>query len=137
MAPVNFLLNILWLVLGGFWMGVGWYLAGVVMFVTIIGIPWARSCFVIGNLAFWPFGKEAVNRELVTGREDLGTGGLGLIGNIVWFVLAGLWLAIGHVMCALANFITIIGIPFGFQHLKLAMLALAPVGKTVVDKVYD
>lgn len=137
MAPVNFLLNILWLVLGGFWMGVGWYLAGVVMFVTIIGIPWARSCFVIGNLSFWPFGKEVVNRELVTGREDLGTGGLGLVGNIIWFVLAGLWLAIGHVMCALANFITIIGIPFGFQHLKLAMLALAPVGKTVVDKVYD
>jgi uncharacterized membrane protein YccF (DUF307 family) len=137
MAPVNFLLNILWLVLGGFWMGVGWYLAGVIMFVTIIGIPWARSCFVIGNLSFWPFGKEVVNRELVTGREDLGTGGLGLVGNIVWFVLAGLWLAIGHVMCALANFITIIGIPFGFQHLKLAMLALAPVGKTVVDKVYD
>ncbi len=137
MAPVNFLLNILWLVLGGFWMGVGWYLAGVVMFVTIIGIPWARSCFVIGNLSFWPFGKEVVNRELVTGREDLGTGGLGLVGNIIWFVLAGLWLAIGHVMCALANFITIIGIPFGFQHLKLAILALAPVGKTVVDKVYD
>ncbi len=137
MAPVNFLLNILWLVLGGFWMGLGWYLAGVVMFVTIIGIPWARSCFVIGNLSLWPFGKEVVNREMVTGREDLGTGGLGLIGNIVWFVLAGLWLAIGHIMCALANFITIIGIPFGFQHLKLAMLALAPVGKTVVDKVYD
>jgi uncharacterized membrane protein YccF (DUF307 family) len=99
------------------------------MFVTIIGIPWARSCFVIGNLSFWPFGKEVVNRELVTGREDLGTGGLGLVGNIIWFVLAGLWLAIGHVMCALANFITIIGIPFGFQHLKLAMLALAPCGQ--------
>ncbi|QLA16078.1 YccF domain-containing protein [Desulfolutivibrio sulfoxidireducens] len=137
MAPVNFLLNVLWLVLGGFWMAVGWYLAGIVMFVTIIGIPWARSCFVIGNLSLWPFGKEVVNRELVTGREDMGTGGLGLVGNIIWFVLAGLWLAIGHILAAALNFVTIIGIPFGFQHLKLAMLALAPVGKTVVDKIYD
>ncbi len=137
MAPVNFLLNVLWLVLGGFWMAVGWYLAGIVMFVTIIGIPWARSCFVIGDLALWPFGKEVGNRELVTGREDMGTGGLGLVGNIIWFVLAGLWLAIGHILAAALNFVTIIGIPFGFQHLKLAMLALAPVGKTVVDKIYD
>ncbi len=137
MAPVNFLLNILWLVLGGFWMALGWYLSGVIMFVTIIGIPWGRSCFVIGTLSLWPFGKEVVNRELVTGREDLGTGGLGLLGNIIWFVLAGIWLAIGHILAAALNFVTIIGIPFGFQHLKLAMLAMAPVGKTVVDKTYN
>lgn len=137
MAPVNVLLNILWLLLGGFWMAVGWYLAGILMFVTIVGIPWGRSCFVLGNLSFWPFGKEVVNRETVTGREDIGTGGFGLVGNIVWFVFAGLWLALGHIMAAVLNFVTIIGIPFGFQHLKLAMLALAPIGKTVVDKTYQ
>jgi len=116
--------NILWLVLGGFWMAIGWFLAGLIMAISIVGLPWARSCFVIGELCFMPFGREAIDR---------GTGPLGFIGNVVWFVFAGLWLAIGHVMSALACFITIIGIPFGLQHLKLAVLALAPVGKTVVE----
>jgi uncharacterized membrane protein YccF (DUF307 family) len=124
--------NLLWFVLGGVLMGLGWWLAGLVMVVSIIGIPWARSCFVIGSFAFWPFGREAVSRELLTGERDLGTGDLGLVGNVVWFVFAGVWLAIGHVASALANFVTIIGIPFGIQHLKLALVALAPVGKTVV-----
>ncbi len=133
MQPVNFLLNLLWLILGGFWLGIGWYLAGLIMIITIVGIPWARACFVIGNLAFWPFGKQIVSRESVTGQEDLGTGSLGFIGNVIWFIFAGIWLAIGHVTAALANFITIIGIPFGIQHLKLAMIALAPIGKTVIN----
>ena len=132
MQPVNFLMNILWLVLGGLWMALGWYLAGAVMAITIIGIPWVRACFVIGTLALWPFGKMVVDRQHVSG-PDIGTGALGLIGNVIWFVLAGVWLAIGHLLAALANFITIIGIPFGLQHLKLAWLALAPIGKTVID----
>lgn len=135
MQPVNFLMNILWLVLGGFWMGIGWYLAGILMAITIIGIPWTKACFILGNLSFWPFGKEVVDRRHVSG-EDIGTGTLGLIGNIIWFVLAGVWLAIGHLLSAVANFITIIGIPFALQHLKLAALALTPIGKTVVDKQY-
>ena len=135
MQPVNFLMNILWLILGGFWMGIGWYLAGIIMAITIIGLPWTRACFVLGNLSFWPFGKEVVDRRHVSG-EDLCTGPLGLVGNIIWFVLAGVWLAIGHLLAAVANFITIIGIPFALQHLKLAALALAPIGKTVVDKQY-
>ncbi len=133
MEPVNFFMNILWLILGGFWMGIGWYLAGIIMAITIIGLPWARACFVIGNLSFWPFGKEVVDRRMVSG-PDIGTGALGLLGNIIWFVLAGIWLAIGHLMAALANFVTIIGIPFALQHLKLAGLALAPIGKTVINK---
>jgi len=133
--PVNFLMNILWLVLGGLWMALGWYLAGAVMAITIIGIPWVRACFVIGTLALWPFGKMVVDRQHVSG-PDIGTGALGLIGNIIWFILAGVWLAMGHILAALANFITIIGIPFGLQHLKLALLALAPIGKTVIDNPY-
>ena len=124
--------NLIWLVLGGFWMGLGWFLAGVVMAISIIGLPWARSCFVIGSLCMSPFGREAVDRKALTGRDDLGTGALGLVGNIGWFVLAGVWLALGHVVAAIACFVTIIGIPFGIAHLKLAGLALAPVGKTVV-----
>ncbi|GAB6175352.1 YccF domain-containing protein [Desulfobaculum senezii] len=129
---IRMLLNILWLVLGGLPMAIGWWLSGVVMIVTIIGIPWARSCFVIGTFALWPFGREVADRRDVTGREDIGTGPLGMLGNVIWFILAGIWLAIGHLVAALANFITIIGIPFGFQHLKLAVISLAPIGKTVV-----
>ena len=103
------------------------------MIVTIVGIPFARSCFVLGWFAFWPFGRMAISRKDVTGRDDLGTGALGLVGNVVWFVFAGLWLALGHLASAVSLALTIIGIPFAFQHLKLAACALAPIGKTIVD----
>ena len=125
--------NVLWFVLGGAVMGLAWWLAGLIALLSIVGIPWARACFVIGQFTFWPFGREAVSRAAV-GRSDIGTGPLGLIGNVVWFLLFGVWLAIGHIMAALANFITIIGIPFGIQHLKLAVIAIAPIGMTIVDK---
>ncbi|GAA5179713.1 YccF domain-containing protein [Niveibacterium umoris] len=124
--------NLLWLVFGGLWMALGWILAGAICFVSIIGIPWGRACFVIGQLAFLPFGNEAVDRRVVTQREDIGTGIPGVIGNVLWFLIAGWWLALGHLFHALLCCITIIGIPFGLQHLKLAGLALAPIGKTVV-----
>jgi uncharacterized membrane protein YccF (DUF307 family) len=126
--------NFFWFVLGGFVMGLGWWLAGLLCAITIIGLPWAKACFVIGQFAFLPFGKEAVDRAVVTGVRDIGTGALGTIGNVIWFVVAGIWLAIGHIMSALCCFITVIGIPFGIQHLKLAGLTLAPVGKTIVAK---
>ena len=126
--------NLLWFIMGGVLMGLGWWLVGLLAFVSIVGIPWGKACFVIGQFAFWPFGKEAVSRDDLSGREDIGTGALGLVGNIIWFVLAGVWLAIGHVLSAAACFITIIGIPFGIQHLKLAGIALAPIGKTIVEK---
>jgi uncharacterized membrane protein YccF (DUF307 family) len=124
--------NIIWFVFGGFLMGLGWWLAALIMAVSIIGLPWARACFVFGSFCFFPFGREAIDRQELTGRGDLGTGALGLVGNVVWFVFAGVWLAIGHLTSAVASFLTIIGIPFGFQHLKLAGCALAPIGKTVV-----
>lgn len=126
--------NFLWFVLGGFVMGLAWWLAGLLAFVTIVGIPWGRACFVIGSFAFFPFGKEAVSRKSLTRRDDVGTGGLGVVGNVIWFVFAGVWLAIGHVLSAISCFVTIIGIPFGVQHLKLAGIALAPIGKTIVTK---
>jgi len=124
--------NVLWFLLGGVWMGLGWWLAGLVMAISIIGIPWARSCFVLGSFCFFPFGQEAIDRAELTGQQDLGTGALGTLGNVIWFVVAGLWLAIAHVSAAIVNFVSIIGIPFGIQHLKLALCALAPIGKTVV-----
>jgi uncharacterized membrane protein YccF (DUF307 family) len=126
--------NLLWFVFGGLWMGLGWWLAGIICALTIVGLPWAKSCFVIGQFAFLPFGKEAISRSELNGYEDVGTGVLGAIGNVLWFLIAGVWLAIGHVVTACACFVTIIGIPFGIQHLKLAGLALAPVGKTIVSK---
>ena len=126
--------NLLWFIFGGALMGLGWWLAGLLAFVSIIGIPWGKACFVIGQFAFLPFGKEAVSRRDLSGRDDVGTGPLGFVGNVVWFVLIGVWLAIGHVVSAAACFVTIIGIPFGIQHLKLALIALAPIGKTIVDK---
>lgn len=126
--------NILWFVFGGLWMGLGWWLAGLICAITIVGIPWAKACFVIGQFAFLPFGKEAISRAVLSGVEDLGTGPLGMLGNILWFVSVGVWLALGHIVTACACFVTIIGIPFGIQHLKLAGLALAPVGMTIVSK---
>lgn len=126
--------NILWFIFGGIWMGLGWWLAGLLAAITIVGLPWSKACFVIGQFAFLPFGKEAVSRAVVNGSGDIGTGTLGAIGNIVWFLCAGLWLAIGHVATALALFVTIIGIPFGWQHIKMAGLALAPIGKTIVKR---
>lgn len=126
--------NFLWFVLGGAMMGLGWWLVGLLAFISIVGIPWGKACFVIGQFAFFPFGKEAVSRKDLSRQDDIGTGVLGLVGNVIWFVLAGVWLAIGHVLSAVACFVTIIGIPFGIQHLKLAIIALAPIGKTIVDK---
>ena len=126
--------NIFWFVFGGALMGLGWWIAGLLCFISIVGIPWGRACFVIGGFAFFPFGRDAVDREELTRRGDLGTGALGFIGNVIWFVVVGIWLAVGHLLSAAACFITIVGIPFGLQHLKLAVLTLAPVGKTIVDK---
>lgn len=115
-------------------MGLAWCFFGLLAFISIVGIPWGRSCFVMAGFSFLPFGKEAIARDELTQSEDIGTGGLGLLGNIIWFVVAGFWLAIGHVFSAIACFITIIGIPFSLQHLKLAGISIAPVGKTIVTK---
>lgn len=126
--------NFLWFILGGVFMGLCWWMVGVLAFMTIVGIPWAKSCFVIGQFAFFPFGKEAISRKTLQGKEDIGTGSFGFVGNIIWFLFAGIWLAFGHVLSAIACFVTIIGIPFAIQHLKLAAISLAPIGQTIVDK---
>jgi uncharacterized membrane protein YccF (DUF307 family) len=130
---VTLLLNILWFVFGGFFAGLGWLIAGLVLAVTIVGLPWAQAAFRIGLFTFFPFGKRVVDRSEITGREDLGTGDLGLLLNLVWLVLAGWWLALAHVAIGVAQCLTLIGIPFGLQHFKLAWLALMPVGKAVVE----
>ncbi|AEH34908.1 Hypothetical membrane spanning protein [Vibrio anguillarum 775] len=126
--------NIIWFLLGGVFMGLAWWFFGLLAFISIIGIPWGRACFVIGNFSFFPFGQEAISRDELTNQQDIGTSPFGLIGNVIWFVFAGFWLAVGHILSAVACFITIIGIPFALQHLKLAVISLAPIGKTIVPK---
>ncbi|ARD22656.1 MULTISPECIES: YccF domain-containing protein [Shewanella] len=134
MSVLRLIFNIAWFIMGGFVMGLAWWLAGLLCFISIIGIPFGRACFVIGEMAFWPFGQENVNRKHLKGFEDIGTGPLGMIGNVIWFLFCGIWLAIGHLTHAVACFVTIIGIPFAIQHVKLALLSLTPIGQTVVAK---
>lgn len=129
---LSFLGNLIWFIFGGVFMALGWFLAGCIMAISIIGLPWARSAFVLAKFALLPFGNTLIKRDLVTGVSDLGTSEAGFIGNIIWFIFAGWWLCIGHIISALSCFITIIGIPWGFQHLKLAAVTIAPIGMTVV-----
>ena len=103
------------------------------MAITIVGIPWARAAFNIAAYTLLPFGQRAVSRADYFGREDTGTGPLGTLGNLVWLVLAGWWLALGHLITAILLAVTIIGIPFAWAHLKLAGLALWPIGKMIVS----
>lgn len=132
MALLSLLLNILWIIFGGLWMAVGWLIAAVLMVITIIGIPWARAAFNIAGYTLLPFGRVALPRDRVEGRDDLGTGPLGTLGNIIWLLLAGWWLALGHVVTAIGLALTLIGIPFAWAHLKLAALSLWPIGRTIV-----
>ena len=119
--------NIIWLLFGGLATGIGWWIAGVLAAITIIGIPFAIAAFRIGTFSLWPFGREIVDRpEGEAGRLLI------LLGNIIWIVLGGIWLALAHLFFALLLGITIIGIPFAVQHLKLAHLSLTPYGKMIV-----
>ena len=126
------LLNLLWIVFGGLWMAVAWFVAALLMALTIVGLPWTRAAFNIALYTLLPFGQKAVSRAEYTGRADLGTGPLGMLGNLIWLVLAGWWLALGHLVTAVLLAITIIGIPFAWAHLKLAGIALWPIGKMIV-----
>ena len=132
MSALSLLLNVLWIVFGGLEMAVGWIIAAALMAITIIGLPWARAAFNIALYTLLPFGQKAVSRAEYYGSEDLGTGPFGLLGNIVWLVFAGWWLALGHLITAILLAVTIVGIPFAWAHLKLAGIALWPIGKIIV-----
>jgi uncharacterized membrane protein YccF (DUF307 family) len=119
--------NLIWLVFGGFVTGLAWWVAGLVAAITIIGIPFSIAAFRIGTFTFWPFGREIIGRPESEARELLV-----LLGNVVWILLGGIWLALGHLFFALLLAVTIVGIPFALQHLKLARLSLTPYGKAIV-----
>lgn len=124
------LLNLIWLVLSGFWLAVGYAIAGIICCVLIVTIPWGIASFRIAAYALWPFGRTVVDRR--------DAGAWSLLGNIVWIVVAGFWLAIGHILTAIPLFISIIGIPLGIANLKMIPVSLMPLGKEIVpsDAVY-
>ena len=124
-GPLRTIGNILWLVLAGIWMAIAYVLSGVVQCITIIGIPFGIQSFKLAGYALWPFGRVVVQRM----DRDAA---LSCLGNGIWFVLSGLWLAIGHLLTGVLLCLTIIGIPFGVASFKLAKLSLTPFGKMVV-----
>ena len=121
---MRLLLNVLWFVLGGWISGTLWILAGVILAITVIGLPWTPAAFRIASFSYWPFGRIVIDAD-----PGIGSGCL----NILWLVLAGWWLALHHLILAAGLAVTIIGIPFAWQHLKLTLLSLTPVGKAVVE----
>ena len=116
--------NILWLLLGGLELAIAYAIAGLIAVVLIITIPFAVPAFRLAGFALWPFGRVLVQKS--------GAGVGSTLGNVLWIVIAGIWLALGHLFAAFINAITIIGIPFAIAHVKLAGAALAPFGHTVV-----
>jgi uncharacterized membrane protein YccF (DUF307 family) len=121
---MRFVLNVIWLVLCGFWMAIGYCLAGIVCCILIVTIPFGLASFRIANYALWPFGRTVVDRP--------DAGAASLLGNVVWFIFAGLWLAIGHVVTGCALCITIIGIPLGVANFKMIPISLMPLGREIV-----
>ena len=118
------LLNVIWLVLSGFWLFLAYLLAGALWCITIIGIPFGLASFRIGFYALWPFGRTVVK------RADAGVASG--IGNVFWFVLSGIWLAIGHVVTGVLLCLTVIGIPLGLANFKMVPVSLLPLGREIV-----
>ncbi|MER7793104.1 YccF domain-containing protein [Streptomyces sp. NPDC097640] len=119
------ILNLIWLVLSGFWLACAYVIAGVILFLTIIGIPFAFASWRIAGFALWPFGRTAVPRR--------DAGAPSCIGNVLWLVLAGWWLALGHVVTGVILCVTIIGIPLGLANFKLIPISLTPLGHEIVS----
>ncbi|WP_409184742.1 YccF domain-containing protein [Amycolatopsis sp. VS8301801F10] len=122
---MRLILNVIWLVLAGFWMALGYLLAGVVCCVLIVTIPFGIASFRIANYALWPFGRTVID------RREAGVGSF--VGNVIWFLVAGLWLSIGHLVTGVLQCLTIIGIPLGLANFKMIPISLMPLGKEIVD----
>jgi uncharacterized membrane protein YccF (DUF307 family) len=122
---VRIVLNVIWLVFGGLLMALGYAVAGVVMFILIITIPFGIASFRIALFCLWPFGRTLIRRD--------DAGAASLIGNIIWFILAGWWLALGHLVTGVLMCLTIIGIPLGLANFKLIPVSLTPFGREIVD----
>ncbi|MFC1417217.1 YccF domain-containing protein [Streptacidiphilus cavernicola] len=125
MDVLRFLLNILWLILCGFWMALGYVVAGIVCCILIVTIPFGIASFRIAGYVLWPFGR--------TTRERPDAGGASCVGNAIWLIFAGWWLALGHLVTSIALAVTIIGIPFAWANLKMIPISLMPLGREIVS----
>ncbi|WFN92922.1 YccF domain-containing protein [Gordonia sihwensis] len=119
------ILNVLWLVLCGLWMAIGYVLAGVVCCILIITIPFGIASFRMANYALWPFGRTVVRKPTA--------GAASTVGNVIWIIVAGIWLALGHLTTGLALCITVIGIPLGVASFKMIPISLVPLGAEIVS----
>jgi uncharacterized membrane protein YccF (DUF307 family) len=122
---VRLFLNIFWLVFGGIFIALGYALAGIICCILIVTIPFGIAAFRMANYALWPFGRELVERPTA--------GAASAVGNVVWLIFAGWWLALGHIVAGIAQFVTIIGIPLGLANFKLVPVSLFPLGHEIVD----
>jgi uncharacterized membrane protein YccF (DUF307 family) len=122
---VRILLNVIWLVFGGLWLALGYAVVGIVMCILIITIPFGIAAFRIALFCLWPFGRTLIRRD--------DAGAASVIGNVIWFILAGWWLAIGHLVTGVLMCLTIIGIPLGLANFKLIPVSLTPFGREIVD----
>ncbi|WP_196814735.1 YccF domain-containing protein [Nocardia sp. BMG111209] len=122
---MRLLLNVIWLVFCGFWMALGYFAAGVVCCLLIVTIPFGIAAFRIGAHVLWPFGHRVVPKP--------GAGTASLVGNVIWFIVAGWWLALGHLLTSIPLFASIIGIPFGWANLKLIPVSMMPLGHEIVS----
>jgi uncharacterized membrane protein YccF (DUF307 family) len=124
-GDVRFILNVLWLIFGGLLLALGYAVAGLICFILIVTIPFGIASFRMANYALWPFGRTIVPRPEA--------GVASAVGNVIWFIVAGWWLALGHILTAIAQAITIIGIPLAIANLKLVPVSLMPLGHEIVD----
>jgi uncharacterized membrane protein YccF (DUF307 family) len=125
------LLNVIWLIFGGLWLAIGYVIAGIVCFILIITIPFGIASFRIAGYALWPFGRTAIR------RRDAGV--MSIIGNVIWLLIAGWWLAVAHIVTGVLMCLTIIGIPLGLANFKLIPISLLPLGTQIVpsDTAYQ
>ncbi len=121
---VKTLLNLIWLIFSGLWIALGYAVAGLICFVLIVTIPFGIACFRIAGYALWPFGYT------VTERRDAGVASG--VGNVIWLIVAGIWITIGHIVAGIAFCVTLIGIPFGIAHFKMVPVSLMPLGREIV-----
>ena len=127
--PMKTILNVIWLLLCGVWMAIGYAVAGIICCILIITIPFGIASFRMANYALWPFGRTVVRKPTA--------GAMSMIGNIIWLIVAGIWLAIGHIATGIAMCLTIIGIPLGFASFKMVPVSLLPLGAEIVSTDQD
>ena len=126
---MSIIFNLLWIILGGFFVFCGYFMGGIVLCMTIVGIPWGIQCFKLSILALFPFGSEVTSRF----PESYPTSGLNILLNIVWLIFGGIWVVFNHLFWGIFLCLSIIGIPFGIQHFKLMKLGFTPFGRHIVD----